>query len=542
MYSIYQEKKLGKLFLTFWLDFLYIMRYVRLSRFGELDMLSIPSALQAQFEECLRNKAIPKKTHGSYKKWLRYYLDFCKKYDFPDARRGSLPPFLRKLKGKKQTKAQQEQAAHAIALYHEILDGKGPTEKFPPHPKTNPKRNAPFKGAKQFTVKKAPFKPLASDSPSYRDAKPLPGASWQEKPGPPGAPRIADRGPSARETTPAYTVSRAGNAPGEPRNARYQSHAAKRTKGASWQAEYTRLANEIHVRHYSPKTLKTYRGWVRKFQTFTSSRVPQLLSTDDVKEYLTFLAVRRKVSSSTQNQAFNALLFFFRHALHKEFGKVDGVVRAKRKPYIPVVLSREEIDAILMHLSRPYDLVVSLLYGCGLRLLECLNLRIHCLNFDAGVLTIHDGKGQKDRTVPLPQKILPELQAHLESLKDLHRRDLTRDYDGVFLVNTLEKKYKNATKDFIWQMLSPLSTENPTPGGLIFNRLASSLSDIPNSLTALSAVPAQAGQKQKRLLAFTFQKIITKARKIACPGAVCSNHSTNPVIQVRARENTKKCR
>jgi site-specific recombinase XerD len=418
-------------------------------------MLSIPPALQAQFEKCLRDKAIPKKTHGLYKKWLRYYLDFCKKYDFPDAQRESLPPFLRKLEEKKQTKAQQEQAAHAIALYHEILDEKGLTGKLPPHPKTNHKRNAPFKDAKQFSAKKAPFKPLVSDSPSHRGTKSQSGASRQEKPGPAGASRIADRGLSAGEANPADTASRAAKAPVEPIDSRHQPHEAKRARGASWQAEYTGLANEIQVRHYSPKTLRTYRGWVRKFQTFTRSKAPELLSADDVKEYLTFLAVRRKVSSSTQNQAFNALLFFFRHVLHKEFGKIDGVVRAKRKPYIPVVLTREEIDAILAHLSPPYDLVVKLLYGCGLRLFECLNLRVHCWNFDAGVLTIHDGKGQRDRTVPIPQVIFPEIQAHLESLKDLHQRDLDRDYDGVFLVNALEEKYKNAARDFIWQWFFP---------------------------------------------------------------------------------------
>ncbi len=104
-----------------------------------------------------------------------------------------------------------------------------------------------------------------------------------------------------------------------------------------------------------------------------------------------------------------------------------------------------------MHLSPPYDLVVKLLYGCGLCLFECLNLRIHCFNFDAGVLTVHDGKGQKDRTVPIPQTIVPELQTHLESLKDLHQRDMARKYHGVFLVNALEQKYKNAAKELIWQ-------------------------------------------------------------------------------------------
>ena len=141
--------------------------------------------------------------------------------------------------------------------------------------------------------------------------------------------------------------------------------------------------------------------------------------------------------------------------LNQEFGTVEGVVRAKRKPYVPVVLSRAEIAAILLHLSPPYNLVVKLLYGCGLRLSECLNLRVHCLNFDAGVLTIHDGKGQKDRTVPLPATILPELQAPLASLKDLHQRDLERDYAGVFLMNALENKYTHAAKKFIRQWFFP---------------------------------------------------------------------------------------
>jgi integron integrase len=147
--------------------------------------------------------------------------------------------------------------------------------------------------------------------------------------------------------------------------------------------------------------------------------------------------------------------FFYRHVLNKEFGKVEGVVRAKRKPYVPVVLSREEIETILQHLPPPYDLVVKLLYGCGLRLSECLQLRVQCFNVDAGVLTIHDGKGGKDRTVPLPETILPELRAQLASLKDLHQRDLERDYAGVFLVNALERKYTHAAKEFIWPWCFP---------------------------------------------------------------------------------------
>lgn len=129
-----------------------------------------------------------------------------------------------------------------------------------------------------------------------------------------------------------------------------------RSTSRPWTAEFTALENAIKVRHYSPKTHKTYRHWLGKFRIFVRGKPPESLSVDDVKEFLTWLAVTRRVAASTQNQAFNALLFFFRHVLQREFGKVDGVVRAKRRPYIPVVLSREEIDAVLARLEPPYRL------------------------------------------------------------------------------------------------------------------------------------------------------------------------------------------
>jgi len=226
----------------------------------------------------------------------------------------------------------------------------------------------------------------------------------------------------------------------------------------NWQAAYKQLSNEIKVRHYSPKTLKSYSIWVRKLQYFSKSKDTALLSTTDVKDFLTFLAVKQKVSASSQNQAFNALLFFFRHVLNREFGKIDGVVRAKRKRYIPVVLSREEIDAIVGNLKYPYDLVVKLLYGCGLRLFECLNLRVQSFNFDFHILTIHDGKGKKDRTVPLPQIILLDIEEHLEKVKALHDKDLDEGYAGAFLFDLIEKKYKNCAMEFVWQWFFPAKT------------------------------------------------------------------------------------
>jgi integron integrase len=376
-------------------------------------MLQLPSALRAEFEACLWHAGIPKPAHAAYTKWLRYYLDFCQKYHVPYPQQESLPRFLHKLQEKKQTQAQQQQASHAISLYYGLL---------------------------RLRDSHADVPALTHDDPPQ---KALDGLS----PRPDAIPRETSTSPKA---------SAAGKAPDQlPPQTVSSSNDANTATGVSWIAVYTRLANDIRVRHYSPKTLKAYRQWVGHFQTFTRSKNPESLSSADVREFLTSLAVDRKVSASTQNQAFNALLFCYRHVLHKEFGKVEGVVRAKRKPYVPVVLSREEIKTILQHLPPPYDLVVKLLYGCGLRVSECLQLRVHCFNFDAGVLTIHDGKGGKDRTVPLPETILPELRAQLESLKDLHQRDLERDYSGVFLVNVLEKKYKHAAKEFIWQWFFP---------------------------------------------------------------------------------------
>lgn len=228
----------------------------------------------------------------------------------------------------------------------------------------------------------------------------------------------------------------------------------EKTDSPEWDAVLETMAAEIKVRHYSRKTLKTYANWSRQFQRFLKNKPPQKLTGDDVKEYLTCLAVKCKVAASTQNQAFNSLLFFFRHGLKREFGELRDVPRAKKSLYIPVVLSRAEIDAILANLSYPFDLVVKLLFGCGLRQFECLQLRVRDFNFDAGKLTIH-GKGKKDRTVPIPDVLLPELKAQIKKIGELHDRDLAAGYDGVFLDDAVEKKYPKAPREFVHQWFFP---------------------------------------------------------------------------------------
>jgi integron integrase len=398
-------------------------------------MQPIPLELQAKFRDHLRSKAIPDALPWSYRKRLCYYLDYCEKYHFSSRDQNSLPRFIGKLRDKKQTEQQQRQAAEAIKLYYEVL---GQEYTAPGTPRPQPvyrQEGVPYKDSKPSAISESPVTAVQPQrivpAPS-RNSAPISGAYSTPKP-----------------------VRISGMPSIIPPDKNTPASQSKQRTNASWESEYSQLADEIKVRHYSKKTLRTYQGWMKKFQTFTHSRPPAMLSTDDVKNFLTFLAVKKRVSATTQNQAFNSLLFFYRHVLQKEFGQVEGVVRAKRKPYIPVVLSRDEINAILKHLDPPYALVVKLLYGCGLRLFECLGLRVQCMNFDAGVLTVHDGKGQKDRTVPLPQTILPELRAHLESLKVLHQNDLHRGYAGVFLVNALEQKYKNAAREFIWQWFFP---------------------------------------------------------------------------------------
>ena len=206
-----------------------------------------------------------------------------------------------------------------------------------------------------------------------------------------------------------------------------------------WTEAIHGLSALIKIKHYSPKTLWAYTHWIKKFQGFTRNKDIQSLSSVEVKDFMEYLAVKRKVAASTQNQAFNALLFFYKHIIKKDFGDHSNTLRAKRRPYIPVVLSREEVHSILERLTYPNNLIVKLLYGCGLRMFECLNLRVNNFNFDAGILTIHDGKGKKDRTVPLPEKILPELKAHLERVKNLHQKDLDSSYDGAFMFDSIEK-------------------------------------------------------------------------------------------------------
>lgn len=227
-----------------------------------------------------------------------------------------------------------------------------------------------------------------------------------------------------------------------------------------WNKIIERLNEEIRLRNFSKKTFSAYSNWIRQFGYFLSYKKPSDVVMSDVKKFLTHLAVDKNVAATTQNQAFNSLLFLFRNIFNRadEFDATNGIVRAKRKKYIPVVLSREEIDLILSKLRHPYKLIVQLLYGCGLRISEALNLRVQCLNFDEDILTVHDGKGLKDRCLPIPQLVKPALIKQINLLRKLHDEDLKSDYDGTFMPGAIDKKFKNCCKDFPWQWFFPAKT------------------------------------------------------------------------------------
>ncbi len=357
-------------------------------------MQAIPDDILHQFEKLLIRHEIPPGLYAHYKKWLRYFLDFQRKHPLSCQKSEQIRLFLEKLKEKKQSEMQRQQAAHSVSLYFEI-SGREETA-----------------GSPTRIQERQICRNLSTACTSI---------------------------PAVKERVTQYC------------EAGYN----EKSDSPEWDTVLEALAAEIKVRHYSRKTLKTYANWSRRFQRFLKNKSPQELSTTDVKDYLTFLAVRCKVAASTQNQAFNSLLFLYRHALEKEFGDLRDVPRAKKSLYIPMVLSRSEIDAILEQLAYPYKLFIKVLFGCGLRLFEGLQLRVRDFNFDDRTLTVH-GKGKKDRTVPLPTTILPELKAQINFIGELHEQDLKAGYDGVFLDDAVEKKYPKAPKEFIHQWFFPL--------------------------------------------------------------------------------------
>jgi integron integrase len=215
----------------------------------------------------------------------------------------------------------------------------------------------------------------------------------------------------------------------------------------------------LRTRHYSPRTEKAYVGWIRKFMHFHGMRHPRDMGVPEIGAFLSALATRENVSASTQNQAFSALLFLYREVLERELSGLDRVVRAKRPVRVPLVLAREEVQAILSRLRGPSRLMASLMYGAGLRLLECCRLRVKDLDFVRGEITIRDGKGRKDRVTMLPSGLAEPLRVHLTGVRRQHVADLRAGAGAVVLPDALAHKYPGATRDWAWQWAFPATRQ-----------------------------------------------------------------------------------
>jgi integron integrase len=219
----------------------------------------------------------------------------------------------------------------------------------------------------------------------------------------------------------------------------------------------------MRLKHFSLKTEKSYLYYIRDFILFHNKRHPREMGVAEIRQYLSHLATDKQVAASTQNVALNALLFLYRQVLELELPYIDKIERAKRPQRIPVVFTRTEVKAILSNLEGIHHLMGSLLYGSGLRLSECLQLRVKDLDFEYQQITVRDGKGQKDRVTLLPKSTIEPLKLQLEKAKRLHQQDLAEGYGAVYLPDALERKYPNANREWGWQYVFPAAKRSVDP-------------------------------------------------------------------------------
>ena len=232
-----------------------------------------------------------------------------------------------------------------------------------------------------------------------------------------------------------------------------------------------RLSDKIKFMHYSPKTEVTYVSWVKRYILFHNKKHPKEMGKADIEAFLTYLAVNKKVSPTTQNQAFHAILFLYEHVLKISLKDQNiQALRAKQRIRIPVVLTIEEVDEILSQLSGVYLLIFKTLYGCGLRLNEVLNIRVKDVDFGFNNIIIWDSKSLADRSVPIPKSANDELLMQIKHVERTHSLDLKNGHGSVFLPNALGRKYPNAKFETKWQYLFPMANVSKDPKSGVIRR------------------------------------------------------------------------
>lgn len=230
------------------------------------------------------------------------------------------------------------------------------------------------------------------------------------------------------------------------------------------------VRGKIRLKHYSIRTEQAYTDWIKRFILYFGKKHPRDMGGTEVEQFLTHLAVNGRVSASTQNQARCALLFLYKEVLAIELPWLDNVEQAKAPKRLPVVLNRDEIQAILSRLTGTHWLIASLLYGTGMRIMECLRLRVQDVDVKRCEILIRDGKGFKDRVTMLPVSLVAPLQAHLVKVRELHQSDTQQGFGAVYMPYALERKYPNAAKEWIWQYVFPAAKLSTDPRTQVVRR------------------------------------------------------------------------
>jgi integron integrase len=245
---------------------------------------------------------------------------------------------------------------------------------------------------------------------------------------------------------------------------------SKAEEKAGYGELYSRLRSAMRVRHYSIRTERAYEQWVGRLLSFYKGKPADSINADDIQNYLNYLAEERKVAASTQNQALNAIVFFFREVLKREPGDFSDFVRAKQPAHVPEVLTRPEVESLLDAMTGVNQLMAGLLYGAGLRLMECIRLRVKDVDFEARRITVRDGKGRKDRVTMLPERFLDLLTEQLEKARALYDADLGKGVAGVYTWPGLDRKYPDAAREWIWQYVFPSNRLSVDPRSHITRR------------------------------------------------------------------------
>ena len=223
------------------------------------------------------------------------------------------------------------------------------------------------------------------------------------------------------------------------------------------------VRDRLRLKHYSIRTEQAYIGWIKRYILFHNKKHPNDMGAQEIEEFLTYLAVKQKVAHSTQNQALNAVIFLYREILGTELKDPIDAIRAKRPQRLPTVLNQKETQKLLNAMDGIHRIMALLLYGSGLRLMECIRLRVKDIDFDKNQMIVRDGKGAKDRITVLPENVKADLKGHIERVKLLHNDDLGKGFGEVYLPYALERKYKNASRKWIWQYVFPSKSLSKDP-------------------------------------------------------------------------------